>query len=287
MINSSQVAPVTFMREDSWLKTLSWSLLNPFTSMGRLLIEAFIRRDMGERYFRRPAVIRVSLLLAFWPLVSTIFVSKIIALFFGGFSPEAEASGFNLLDFIYHYATWYLYLAAFFYASVQRLEEIKRLPSALDLERYSLSTGRIKEGFYAYKFWGKTRDERFIECWLEPAPFFLAGLVLAVLGQPLGWLLMFCSTAYSASYNMAYYQGDNIVMNTADAIILQKGLKKVIMEDADLQEAKGVKWRGQKPVDMATRREVLRKMMGEDDVFLVSSPLSALPPSRVEAEGTP
>lgn len=269
MIKSEQIARTTFSRDDSWAKAFFWAAFNPFASMGRLLIEAFIRRNMGERYFRRAAVIRVGLFLLLWPFVNILIISRISSLYSWGVGTEGNDSGFDLFGFILRYGTWYLYLAAFLYAAYQRLDEIKRLPSALDLKRYSLSTGDIKEAFYQYKFWGRTRDTRFIECWLEPAPFFLAGLLLVLIGQPLGWLLIFCSIAYSVSYNMAYYLGDNTVMDIADAIIIQEDLKEVFMEDRDLQEARGIRWRGRRPVDTATRQEVLQKMMGDEDDFFV------------------
>jgi len=253
-----------FIRADGLLKQIIWSQLLAFASPCRLLIEVFIRKDFGERYFRRPAAVRTAALFALLPLMTP-------------FAPLIPSKASSYVPYI----GWYIYLMLFYVMCRRHHEAQKHAPSVFDFEKYSLDSGGSNDT--VARLWkqeavgGRMRkifrrisglevDIRAFECWIEPAPFFVAGLLLALLGQSLGWLLMFSAAVYSASYCSAYNWGDNHVMDTIDQMIVNAAFPQNFLHDEDGSRTRGYRsYMGRKPNDPAKRKAVLDRMMRDAD----------------------
>jgi len=111
-------------------------------------------------------------------------------------------------------------------------------------------------------------DQRLSECYLEPAVFFLAGCLLALIGQALGWLLIFCSICYSISYIAAYDSGDNFVMDKIDEIICNEELENSFIFEAPEEETRGFRFRGRRPDSHEYRHKILPLMMEDDETLI-------------------
>lgn len=223
------------------------------SSIPRLLLEVFIRKDFGERYFSFSLAIIVTIILAGWPLMPSAFSS-----YYMGAQPDKS---------LVPYITWYIYLAAFLVLCVKHQRDLKRNPSVFDFAKFSLYAGKINPWFYSIQFPDRKTDIRRVECLLEPGLFFIAGFFLYMFGQALGGLLMACSIIYSLGYVAAYAAGDNFIMDQIDQIILNEELEKVFMDDADESETRGVRDNSRKPQDKDLRRRVLDHMTKDDEVF--------------------
>lgn len=213
------------------------------SSWPRLLLECFLRINMGERYYSDSAAITISVLLALLPL----FVVRALSGGYGG----VEFGVFFKLFF-----TWYVFLTGFMYMAAQRSEEVKRLPGVFDFQRFSLSSGLIDRRFYDIEFGGKPVSVRTIETVLEPGFFFFIGFVLNLMGQPVGSLLMLCSIVYSMSYQAAYSEGDNYIADMIDSKICNEELVKSFVDDDSEGDTRGFNFRGRRPADPDARRRV-------------------------------
>lgn len=212
-------------------------------SYPRLLLEVFIRRNFGERYFSLASAICVLILLSLFPALAD-SPSDLLGLIVsqGDFTGSEEPH-----SFWGQYATWYLFLAAFAVFSYKRWQEVKSLPSVFDFERYSLDSGEVHPFFFTLPVYGKREQIRTIEIFYEPAVFFFAGLLMRFIGQPVGGLLLISSICYALGYKAAYWLGDNEIMDRIDDIIRFKQLKNIIIHKARPSETQGLQFRGRLP----------------------------------------
>ena len=216
-------------------------------SWPRLVLEVFIRRNMGERYYNIASASFVFVILFTIPFLSN------------------SANGMSGFQVVYYNPFWYIYLAAYLYCSIQRWKEIRRNPSVFDFGRFSLSSGDILPFFDKLKYKGKLIDPRTLETIVEPLPFFIAGFLLLVIGQyNIGLLLMGCAFIYGASYMGAYYLGDMQVMDTIDHLIVNEAAKKFYMDGSS---EKGVRFRNQRPADPDLGNKIIKNLFSdtEDD----------------------
>jgi hypothetical protein len=227
-----------------------------FCSWPRLLLEVFIRKNFGERYFSLSAVMTVGGILALLPLIYLETMSRAFR------SSEG-------MTFIGHFTTWYVYLAGFLYVSFQRYEEVKHLPSVFDFGRFSLSTGEIHPWFLDLRFSGEPATIRTIEIWLEPLGFAMGGFLLWAFGQPIGLVILISSIFYSLSYAGAYHQGDHFIMDKIDEMICNEEMVSSFVEGRDASETRGVSFYGRRPADPDTRRKLVDSFMEEDAVEAV------------------
>ncbi len=243
-----------FKRENVFLKVLFNTFLS-LCSWPRLLLEVFLRKNFGERYFTLVSAITVAVILIFIPLGADQLFSM--------FNPYGRHGG-QESNFWTKYATWYVFLAAFLYFSFMRSEEIKRNPSVYDFGRFSLCAGDINPVFYKLNFWGKATSRK-IEIFYEPALFFIAGIILMFIGQKLGLLLIISSIFYSLSYAGAYKNGDNFVLDKIDEMIISEETEKAFVYDEEINNTRGVKFRIRKPNGEDLRRRVAETFIEEDD----------------------
>jgi hypothetical protein len=245
-----------------------------FSSYPRLLLEVFIRKDFGERYFRLSSVISAVIVLAGLPFVLHSF-SHVGALSSGGFDPSllsldsAPAPARSSTSYLWPYLTWYIYLGLFVWASVLRYQEVRRNPSVYDFARYSKCAGKTNPVFFTIQLPGqlpgRKTDMRVVETLIEPAGFFLAGVLLWLLHQRLGILLTVCSVFYSLGYMGAYTLGDNFVMDKIDEMICNEELKKSFVDGLGEDQTRGFRFMGRRPKDREMRRQILPLMIEEDE----------------------
>ncbi len=241
------------LRRENLIKKFILGLFGSIASYPRMLLEVFIRKDFGERYFNLASAIYFALFTAALPLVAKGFMRY--------FSDDEPSS------FWWHYATWYIFLVLFLLKSFQHYQAMKRSPSVFDFARYSLSSGQFHPQFFKVQIPGIKPDRRNIEILLEPGLFFVLGIVLWLIGQKVGILLTVCSIFYSFSYQLAYHNGDNFVMDKIDEIICNEELKKSFVDDAGQDETRGFQFIGRRP-ESKEMREKLMPLILEDDEAL-------------------
>lgn len=242
----------TVIQRRNVFKETLYSLFLAYSSWPRMLLEVFTRRNMGERYFSFSGAITLLIILAVLPVFTALGVRQL-------------HGDFSLWLFIRVYLSWYLFLGGFLYMVIQRDNEIKRLPSVFDFKRYSKSAGYIEPRFLQFITRGRDVDIRLVETALEPRVFFFIGLGLAILGQPIGSLLVHCSIFYSLSYRAAYREGDHLVMDKIDEMICTEEFTKSMVEGRDASETRGFNFRGRRPADPDARRRVADMFITDDE----------------------
>lgn len=240
-------------RRENVLKDFIYAAFYKLASYPRMLIEVFIRRNFGQRYFSPATAVTIMVVLFLWPvMVYRIFQSN---------GRLLSDLGIEEPNWLWAYSGWYLLLVAFGYFAYLRYKEIKQNPSVFDFGRFSLCTGDIHPLFYKLKIFGKTPSIRKIEIWCEPALFFLIGLLLGLTGQRVGGLLMDCSILYALSYAAAYKQGDDFVMDKIDETIMNEELENAFVNDATSDNTRGVRFYSHKPDAKSLRRKVAESMI--------------------------
>lgn len=257
----------TVLRRENALQNFFLSLLSTLSSHPRLLLEVFIRKGFGERYFRLISGFSVFLILGIFPLFAETLSAlgdhlKQIVTAYGGMPGSTPEAPPQEPSFLFRYLTWYIFLVLFLLKSIQHHLAMKRLPSIFDFQRYSLCGGTINPIFEKIKLGGKPADVRTIETLLEPGFFFIIGIVLWLFGQNLGILLVVSSIFYSASYFNAYISGDNFIMDKIDEMICNQELANVFLNDDD-GEAMGFRPRFRKPENRDIREKILPMMTEE------------------------
>ncbi len=213
----------------------------------RIPIEVLVRKKMGERYFSLFQSILFAIILLTAPYIS------------GGFSFHGDM-------LLTNFGTWYLFTAFFVFNVYKRWQEVKHEPSVFDFAKFSLSTGEPHPFFMNIRF-GKDFSPRLLETVIEPGAFFIAGVILAVFIQPIGFILIFCSIVYSLGYMAAYNIGDDFVMDMIDEMICNQDMEKHFMDDG--QSEKGVKFYARKPNSTELRSQLLDRIIVEEDEDVV------------------
>lgn len=265
------------LQRDNFFQKLVLSFFAFWASYPRLLLEVFIRKNFGERYFRLSSAITVVILFGALP-----FFLKWASRILGGLIapgnagadfdldvvPEARTAGSSSMT---GYVAWFIFLAIFLAFSIKRHIEKRRNPSVFDFAKFSLYSGDINPAFFKVQIAGKKPHIRLVETLLEPAPFFIAGLVLWLLNQNLGILLVVCSIFYALGYVAAYRIGDDFVMDKIDEMICNQELKKAFVDGLDENKTRGFRFVGHRPEDIETRRQILPLMLEKQEETAVVS----------------
>ena len=239
-------------RRDSLVNEFLDHIILAIASPFKLLIEVFIRRHFGERYFRLSSVISTTAFMFLIPGL-LIWLSNGVSILE---DDESRSS----------YATWFIYALLFFVMGMWRESEITRSYSNFDFTRFSLSSGQTYGLFVKLGTVNGKPNFRRIETLIEPAPFFIAGIILAVLGQNLGYLLIFSSLMYSYSYAASYRIGDDFVLDKIDEMITNQELEKTLLDGVEEGTSDTFRYRGSKPADPDLRKKLLSSMVVDDGV---------------------
>ena len=232
------------------IKDAIFSFFYSLSHYPRILLEVFIRKNFGERYFTLSAALVNFVVLFFVPLAIDSLHSMRS---FGGRS----SMGGTILTNI----TWYIFLAAYLYFSIQRRKEITTSKTMYDFTKYSLYDGDYDPRLKAIKINGKLVDNRQLEILIEPAAFLAIGIILTLCAQMVGILLIVSSIIYSLSYSWAYRHGDNFVLDKIDEMISIKQFHKSFVEGIDTD----YKVRGNRPVDPEYRNDIANECIVDDD----------------------
>lgn len=265
----------TMLRRENLLTKAIFKFFKMCTTYPRLLLEVFIRKDFGERYFQINSALLVTFLLGLWPIVKAKILSPFhhydeyaytVPFDMGDHPLRHHQTALNDAGLFPHYLGWYLFLALFLVFSFIRRAEIKRNPSVFDFAKFSLYSGTINPLFFRIQLpWRKT-DMRLVETIFEPAFFFVAGLILwKLLGQSIGLVIVISSLFYAGGYMADYAAGDNFVMDKIDEIIANEELEKSFVEGVGGDKTRGFTMRAAAPADTEMRRRILPQMVEETD----------------------
>lgn len=264
----------TFQRQGEIEQTISAHLFT-YLQFPRLLLEVFIRKNLGERYFSMGIAVFMFCVLFYLPIHFAPQLHALDMMTDKSFMSISDVSGmkaaskFSYLKFIFKNITWYGFISAFIYSAFLRNQEIKRLPSVFDFGRLSTVTGDIHPLFKEVKWKGQLVNERQIETLIEPLFFFTIGIILIVFHQLVGYLIVIASIGYSISYVLAYHHGDHFIMNKIDQMILGEEINSAVVEGKSPNETRGTKFYGRVPNDPGNRRRVVDSMFG-DEPYIVT-----------------
>lgn len=198
----------TSMRSNK-LMTLILKFFEPLYSYSRLVLELFIRRNMGWRYFSWPAVYTLAAILVILPMAFYKIVEFQMS-FFDHYINQARLDAFKV-----RYILWYPFVGVFLVMAFIRSREIKKA-EIMYPNRSTKYAGDTYITVLLIKFNIKA-SSRMIETFYEPAFFFIIGFVLVLFNQSLGTLIMFASFFYRLSYVQAYVKGDHFIADRKDA----------------------------------------------------------------------
>lgn len=215
-----------------------------FTSWPRLLMEVFLRKNFGERYFSLLTVVMLGIFLFFVPIAI-----DSVASFYNG--------GTTVTHIILKNITWYLYLAGLIYVSLQRQKEIKREKGTYDFAKFSAYDGDINSFFTDLKIGSKPLTRRQISIFVEPAFLLAIGIVLTLCLQKIGLLIVFCSLCYAAGYQGDYIRGDHFILDTIDEMICNEEMSDSFIEGRSPEETHGFEMKGNGPKSKDFRKQII------------------------------
>lgn len=238
----------TIYKRQNGFKMFFLGLAYSVSSYPRLIMEVFIRRSMGERYYNLGAALFIGIILTILPLALT-----------------AGFAGMSTGEIASKYLSWYTFFAAFFYFNSIRYREIKREPSVFDFGKFSMSTGYSLPFFRTITLFGKRANPRSIAIIYEPGLFVIGGFLLYLLGQQLGILCMVCGVIYSLSYMAAYKMGDEFVMDQIDQMICKEEMYDSFVLSRMPEETRGFNFFGRGPQDEGQREDLMDSFFADTD----------------------
>lgn len=229
------------------LKLALYALFYRICSTPRLIIEVFIRKNMGSRYFSFGSAL-------FLFLISLAFL--VLAIIAPTGSPASIKYGGIVVG---------IFGFAFLYFANQRHKESKLDSFSVNFEKFSLSTGELT-GWFKSKLDGGASIQK-IEILYEPLPFFLIGLVLSIipLTLPLGIILLISSIVYSLSYLGAYAISRDVMMDRIDEKICGEEMGEALKEGFKNHEGRGFRNRSPIPSKEADRMYLYEELFLKQD----------------------
>tara|TARA_R110000868_G_scaffold1211_4_gene9403 strand:- start:18319 stop:19080 length:762 start_codon:yes stop_codon:yes gene_type:complete len=215
-------------------------------SVPRLLLEVFLRKNMGSRYFS-------------FGLSIILFSFFLVTLLFSAFSKAAAYSALGSNG----YALGIFGILFFVFANKRR-SEINSDPTHVSFDEFSLSTGELTGWFKSKKENGASL--RTIEIWLEPLPFLVGGLVLLLfpISRLLGLIFLLCSILYSLSYMGAYALARDFIMDKIDEKIAGEEMGQALKSGFSGHEARGFTNRSPIPSNEEHREQLYKLILKRD-----------------------
>jgi hypothetical protein len=234
-------------RRNNVIKTFILDSALKIASYPRLIIEVFIRRNFGRRYFKLSSVITVTFLLFFVP-----FLMQAILSFSASYNYEYQRQVF----WQYH-RLYYFFIPVFLGFGIYRWFEMKRNKSRNDFNSFSLYTGDRLLLFDNLIVTNKRITDRLVDTIIEPAPFVIVGIILMLFNQRLGDMLFISGLLYGLSYAAQYKIGDDFIMDKTDEIILNEEMENVFVNDQKPDKSRGVRFYTTKPDSKSLRRKLV------------------------------
>lgn len=232
----------TFQRTNAIKDAILSSFIGS-TSACRLILEVFIRKKMGFRYFRFSGAILLAIKLSIIP-----FMPRFLSLFW------PMDFGYSFWGTFKEFFIWYFFIMVFLYFSFQRYKETKYLKKNFSFEFFGKSSGELLPFFTDLRYKDKPLSNRTLEIFIEPLSFFIGGIVLIIFGQKLlGGLFIFSAIVYCISYARAYEIGDNFIYDAVDEMIVNEELQNFFLTGQPTQ--RGFTFRGDTPESKADREK--------------------------------
>lgn len=241
------------LRRQNLVQNFIFSFFLGIASYPRLVLEVYLRKNFGQRYFSLASALTVAVILILLPVAADSI-----------FKTRFYESG-HQLSFWGKYLSWYIFTGGFLFFSFLRWREIERSPSVFEFGRFSLHSGDINPIFYQIKPFGKKINVRSIETIFEPLIFFVLGFILSYFGQKVGILLMTSSILYGFSYAGAYRIGDDFVMDKIDEIIMNEELEKAFVDDLPSDKTRGVRFYTDKPESKQLRQKLSESFLENEE----------------------
>ncbi len=261
-------------------------LFDAFASSCLLLLEVFIRKDFGKRYFNFQSVIQLAFLLAVIPVL-ILKVPEWLGMMGLGSSPSLSTFdgtipapvSRKLSSLFPRYLCWYVFIAGFLAIGLWHQIAMMFGKPANDTYKFSLYSGTFHPLFERIKIPGILVNGRLVECLLEPLFFFVIGVFFWMIGQTLGYLLMFASFTYAMHYVGSYRKGDHFVMDILDGMISNAEMENAFVKGLDGSQTNGFQFRGTLPADEELRRTMLPLILEEEEA--VSAAPEVIEPATV------
>lgn len=248
----------TSLRRENLFQNFIYNIFLSVCSYPRLLLEVFVRKNFGQRYFRMSTSLTITLILLLMPE----FFSM----------PRWALRLFGETGYYNNQSTqlsWYLFVGAFFVFSAFRYREIEKLSSGIDFNKFSLYSGDINKRFFQIPVFGKT-DMRGVETFREPAFFFVIGAVLVFFNQKIGIVISISSIMYCISYFAAYKNGDDFIAGLNDERLMKEELYNSYVKNLPGEQCRGVRFYMDRPGSIEEAEKVaeyMQKPESEDSVF--------------------
>ncbi|OKS88184.1 hypothetical protein [Mucilaginibacter polytrichastri] len=252
MKRTKKLSYKTEFGRDNVIKRFLLKIFLGLSSLPRLLLEVFIRRSFGERYFSFSTSVILAILVGGVPYM------------YATVNPFYEHPSF--LSYVWHHLSWYAFVLLFLYFAWRRWQEVKREPGIFDCAKYTLYTGNINRRFWELELFDVETTSRIISIYYEPAFFLIIGLVLALLGQNIGFLIIICSIIYSLGYAGAYYLGDQYIMDMLDQLIANEEMADSFIDDRGPENSRGYEQFFHKPANKEFRRRVAHMFYDDEHI---------------------
>lgn len=211
-------------------------------NLPKMILEVFLRKNMGERFFS--------------PFISILLA---IGLFYLPDMFRMAGPGWG------HSTVFNIFLIAYLVMIVVRYLEVRRAPSVFDFARFSLSVGKPFPFFYKIKLMGKRPSTRTVECYYEPLFCLLIGLLLFLIHERLtGFLIIFCAICYFVGNVGAAIRGDHFVMDKIDEIICNQDMSETFVQNKEVS-SREVPFFVKKPSTEELRKDFVDQMTDDDN----------------------
>lgn len=246
-----------YKREDE-IKQLFVTIFLVLSSVPRFMIEVFIRKNFGHRYF----IYSSAVLIGGTGILASVIAISAVSLISG----DIDSS-----SFIKYGATWVIYFIAFLYFARKHRKDIKARDFSFYENRLSKYDGDLHP-YFLERFGSPMEPEKLrrIQVLYEPLPFFIGGILLALLLQPIGFLLIFCSIVYSLGYMGAHYLGDEFFWDKNDEMIINKSMRIAFVKNEDLSKSHGIRIYGSRPKSEEQREELMSYIIEDGEPPIVS-----------------
>lgn len=221
---------VSFERK-SFIKSQILPIFFSFASYPRLLLEVFLRKNFGRRYFSLSTCLMIAIVMFFYPFLKAYLYLNFPHTFStmdSDFTTGHELAINQQQDYLASYEALLLFVIVFCGFAISHKIDLVIKPSGFNFSEHSMYCGDILPIFLKVRFLGKPVSLFVITIFLEPLFFFMAGYILHQYEQKLGLILMICSVWYSLSYIAAFAAGTRLAQDLSDKYVANKALSDVI-----------------------------------------------------------
>jgi hypothetical protein len=212
-------------------------------SWPKSVLDVFLRKNMGERYFTLFKSILIFAALWFIPVgIESLYRTEMVSS-----------------------TSYYVFIILYAIMAGVRYLEIRREPSVFDFAKFSLSRGIPHPFFLRIKLFGKPLSQRSIEVYAEPLLCFIIGVILVLIQEaPVGALIILCSISYFMCNMISAIHGDHFIMDKIDEILLNQDLNETFIQGKEVSPRQ-VPFFSKKPSTEDLRKNFIDHLNNNDD----------------------